>query len=151
MAKKIEKSVRNTKVAKVLKRQRLVEKIEEQQYSIVVFSNETKEMKAHIDIFLTLEEKGLEDRAIFLRRDSDLSSNVLQKIENTILRPKYIKCNIIDKPLIFFGSLESFKMVLKEYPKLTFKKFLDINKDRQDALNFLRMKNEVVLTNDHIW
>ena len=80
MAKKIEKSVRNTKVAKVLKRQRLVEKIEEQQYSIVVFSNETKEMKAHIDIFLTLEEKGLEDRAIFLRRDSDLSSNVLQKI-----------------------------------------------------------------------
>ena len=42
MAKKIEKSVRNTKVSKVLNRFKLIEKIKKNPYSIVIFSNEIK-------------------------------------------------------------------------------------------------------------
>ena len=55
MAKKIEKSVRNTKVSKVLNRFKLIEKIKKNPYSVVIFSNDTKEMKAHLEIYEALE------------------------------------------------------------------------------------------------
>ena len=46
----------------------------------MVFSKDNKEMKGHIEIYENLEEEGVEDRAIFLGRDSEMGSNVMQKI-----------------------------------------------------------------------
>jgi hypothetical protein len=68
--KKLEKTIKNLKAIKTSSKARLVEKIEYNQYLVVVLSNDSKEMKGHLDVFENLEEKGLEDRAIFLRRDS---------------------------------------------------------------------------------
>lgn len=53
----------------------------------------------------------------------------MKKIEDTLSRPKFIKRYITQKPLIFYGTLESFKFVLKYFPKLTFKKFIDKAKE----------------------
>ncbi len=58
-----------------------------------------------------------------------MGTKILQKIESTIYRPKFMKQSIIDKPLIFYGTLDTFKYVLKYYPKLSFKKFIDSSKE----------------------
>jgi hypothetical protein len=42
MAKKIERSARNSKVSKILTRERLLHKVQSQQHSIAIFSNDTK-------------------------------------------------------------------------------------------------------------
>jgi hypothetical protein len=54
MAKKIEKTVKQAKVAKVLNKQRLLDKIQSSQHSIVIFSSDTKEMRHHLDIYEAL-------------------------------------------------------------------------------------------------
>lgn len=58
-----------------------------------------------------------------------MSYKAMKKIEDTLSRPKFIKRYITQKPLIFYGTLESFKFVLKYFPKLTFKKFIDKAKE----------------------
>lgn len=42
MAKRIEKTVKQAKVAKVLNKQKLVDKVQSHQHSIVIFSNDSK-------------------------------------------------------------------------------------------------------------
>ena len=75
-----------------------------------------------------------------------MGSGVMQKIEGTIIRPKYLQCELIDKPLVFYGSLDSFKYVLANFPKLSFKKFVDI-RERDTVISYLRLKSEIVMTN----
>lgn len=54
MAKRIERTVKKAKVAKVLNKQRLVDKIESNQHTVVIFSNDTKEMRTHLEMFEAL-------------------------------------------------------------------------------------------------
>lgn len=51
MGRKMERSIRNLKVVKVYNKADLVDKIREEDYSIVLFSNDSKEMKGHLEIY----------------------------------------------------------------------------------------------------
>ena len=42
-----------------------------------------------------------------------------------IEKPKYRKANILEKELVFFGTTESFKVILRSFPSLKFKILID--------------------------
>lgn len=42
-------------------------------YSIILMSNDAKEMRASFELCEELERAGLEDRVIFIRRDNEIN------------------------------------------------------------------------------
>jgi hypothetical protein len=52
----------------------------------------------------------------------------------------------MDKSIVFYGTLDIFKYVLKHFPKLTFKKFIDSGKERAALNVFLASRGEVVMS-----
>ena len=48
-----------------------------------------------------------------------------QRIYSVIEKSKYRKANILEKELVFFGTTESFRAILRSFPSLKFKKLID--------------------------
>lgn len=146
MAKRLQRSVRNIAVEKVGSRQALVASVAAMNYSIVVVSSDPKEMRSCFDLFEALEKEGLEDRAIFVRREHEISEKLTQRVYSVVEKHKYRRTSIFDKEAIFYGSLDSFKHVLRSFPSLRFKRFIDAGKEREKVKAFLGVPTELVVS-----
>ena len=147
MAKRLQKSVRNIVVEKVLSRQALVASVREMSYSIIVVSSDPKEMRNYFDLYEALEKEALEDRVIFVRREQEISEKLTQRVHSVVEKHKYRRTSIFEKEAIFYGSLDFFKHVLRHFPALRFKKFIDCSKEKDKVKEFLGIQTELVVTN----
>lgn len=84
MAKRLQKSIRNIVVEKVHSKQALMASVREMNYSIIVVSNDPKEMKNYFDLYEGLEKEGLEDRVIFIRREHEISEKLTQRVYSVV-------------------------------------------------------------------
>ena len=91
MAKKIQKSITNARVVKIFHRENLIEKITKMSYSIIVIGSEGKELEGLIDLCERIEAHGLEDRVIFIKRESEISERTIEHIEKIVIMPKHVK------------------------------------------------------------
>lgn len=147
MAKRLQKSIRNVVVEKVHNKQALMGNVREMNYSIIVVSNDPKEMRNYFDLYEALEKEGLEDRVIFIRRENEISEKFTQRVNSVVEKHKYRKTSIFQKEVIFYGTIDFFKHVLRSFPALKFKKFIDISKEKDKVKEFLSVQTEVIVTN----
>ena len=59
---------------------------------------------------------------------------------------KYRRTSIFEKEAIFYGSLDFFKHVLRSFPSLRFKLFIDASKEREKVRPFLAVPTELVIS-----
>lgn len=147
MAKRLQKSVRNIVVEKVHSRQALMANVRDMNYSIIVVSSDPKEMRSYFELYEALEREGLEDRVIFVRREHEISEKLTQRVYSVVEKHKYRRTSIFEKEVIFYGSLDFFKHVLRNFPALRFKRFIDSSKEREKVKQFLGVQTELIVTN----
>jgi hypothetical protein len=87
---------------------------------------------------------------IFLRRDNEINDKLTQRVYSVVEKPKYRKVPILSKELVFFGPAEVFKAVLRSFPALRFKRFIDSSREREKLLPFLEIQTEVVVSSVRI-
>lgn len=121
--------------------------VRDMNYSIIVVSSDPKEMRSYFELYEALEREGLEDRVIFVRREHEISEKLTQRVYSVVEKHKYRRTSIFEKEAIFYGSLDFFKHVLRNFPALRFKRFIDSSKEREKVKQFLGVKNELVVTN----
>ena len=72
VTKRIERSVRNTKVAKLFQENSLLHKAHKNVYSFLILSNDPKQTRGYVSLYAALEREGLGDRIVVVRRDAEM-------------------------------------------------------------------------------